>query len=82
MVLQHKANKKTWDTLLSSNNIEDNWATFKLNYNNSYFVTEFIPDKLLKPGKQYKVPWLNDHRLKKVKAKITAHVNYCESPAS
>ena len=54
--IQEKVNNMDWNTLLSSNNIEDNWSTFKIIYNN--LVDKHIPFKCLVPGKHYKVPWL------------------------
>ena len=65
--IQEKVNNMDWNTLLSSNNIEDNWSTFKMIYNN--LVDKHIPFKCLVPGKHYKVPWLNDHIVKRAKAK-------------
>ena len=56
-----------WNTLLLSNNIEDNWSTFKMIYNN--LVDKHIPFKYLVPGKHYKVLWLNDDIVKRAKAK-------------
>ena len=65
--IQEKVNNMDWNTLLSSNIIEDNWSTFKMIYNN--LVDKHIPFKCLVPGKHYKVPWLNDHIVKRAKAK-------------
>ena len=64
--IQEKVNNMDCNTLLSSNNI-DNWSTFKMIYNN--LVDKHIPFKYLVPGKHYKVPWLNDHIVKRAKAK-------------
>ena len=41
--IQEKVNNMDWNTLLSSNNIEDNWSTFKMIYNN--LVEKHIPFK-------------------------------------
>ena len=45
-------------------------------YNN--LVDKHIPFKYLVPGSHYKVPWLNDHIVKRAKAKRRkAKVLYC-----
>ena len=60
-------NKEIFNVISLSNNIEDNWSTFKMIYHN--LVDKHIPFKYLVPGKHYKVPWLNDHIVKRAKAK-------------
>ena len=63
--LQIEVNNLDWNSLLDSNDIEENGLTFKNAYTG--LVNKHIPHKLLSPGKRYSVPWLGDRCLKKAK---------------
>ncbi len=75
---QSEANSLNWDNILSANNIETNWATFKAKYN--YLVCRYIPRKTLKSGMFYRAPWANNRMLKKERKKRrTAQIQYKQS---
>ena len=54
-----------WQTLLSSKSIEENWSTFKDEYEK--LCDKRVPTKTVRVGETRKPPWLNYNVVKKAR---------------
>ena len=56
-----------WETLLDSDDIDQNWINFKIEYDKA--IETFIPHKFVKAGQRLKLPWSRYKSVKKARAK-------------
>ena len=65
--LNQDINDTDWDSLLSSDSPEENWATYKSKYEE--LVDKYVPTKNVKPGQRHRPAWTRYKSVAKAKSR-------------